>query len=186
MIIEHLSIFLICYLFDLFIFKLLCLGLYCFYYICNRYVNYVIESPNYISNNMDDDSDAKTEYSTCYRLQEYIDASESNLSFISNKKYIVMLYKHIKYSAYPFELLYHKSNIINLPRFIKHCDNIYSTQIIKICVFIMELRFFKYCTQKIKTLIIKKMTPILMQITTRQLIKHLQTHNISKPSKKIE
>ena len=151
------------------------------YLILDKYVNYVIAMPDYVSCEVEatDDTDNDKVQFTLYSKKEYEHAIESKYSAVKDSKVIKYFYKGLKTVVYPVDKVYKKSEKIYLPYVVNKLDVLLWKVYCKICTFVYNLPPVKKLTNKLIAYVVGIATRRAIQMLT-----HVKKGQMSNKDKK--
>ena len=152
------------------------------YLMLDKYVNYVISTPDYVSCEVEadeHDEDHDQVQFTLHSMQEYEHAVENKYCVLKDIKLIKYFYKGTKSIMYPIDTLYKKSEYIYIPRVVNKLDQILWCVYCTIFNFVRNLSPVKKITNKV--------TGYMIGVAARQAMKmltHVKKGQMSNKDKK--
>lgn len=156
MFLEIVSIYSILYFIGpLYISLLLVFG-YLVYITIDIYINFIINSPTYISCELEVDETDNTYYQL-YSINEYNNAINSESSFLKNANMTKLFYINMKKGFYPFNKLYKKLDKYYLPYLLCEVDKLIKYISISIITFVMNISYIQKLRNKIAGIFLRFM-----------------------------
>jgi hypothetical protein len=138
--------------------KFFIVGFYLFMYSIDKYVNYIISSDDFISTDMNSDSNEEIEYVILHPLDDYQKAF--NTSILKSYKNVGHVYMTYKKTLRPFEQMY--KNSVYLPQLYNALNESLLDKFHNIYLLICSLQIVKYTSNKIKMYMLQKTFKILL------------------------
>lgn len=136
------------------------------YMMLDRYVNYVIALPDYISCNVENDDETDVQF-VLHPKEEYNHALNSKYCLLRNNKVVKYYYKGVKNVIYPVDKLYKKSEKIYLPYVVNKLDAFLWMVYCCIFNFVRNLPPIKKLINKVTSIVIGFIARRAIQMMTR-------------------